>query len=601
MRIFLLALLALPALAQVESVKFHYGDDLRWADPGFDDSGWLDGNAPFDREAHLSETWQWARYKVRIPNRTLDPVIGLVLTTSEVFVEGRRIGVHGQLPPSWRDAPLAYATFPVPPDLATPGRLLNVSLRIWRFPGGDLRRFVPTSMAPPLLLHNAGETALHADLQNATVRGRMWAFAITGLLLLFLFLSGPAQWSQREFQLLVGYLLAHLANAAFFVAGYYLPFGNRNFFFTTLCLAAAYCLQLELLANLTRVPPPWWLRLVQGINLATYLPIAWAVLQLDAPAWLPFIGQGWTRSHWLNAAAAIGLVVRQRASVFSERLLPWGVALFFLGIAALHRSRNAVSIFDVTFNVNILANLLLGAWLVAVHLYRLKKSSEVAARLQGQFAAARDVQEMLLSGNVPATPHYAVDPIYRPAEEVGGDFFRILPASEDSTLVIVGDVSGKGLRAAMLVSVIVGVLLHRRSNEPAEVLSELNGVLTGQLNGGFVTCCAMLLRADGAGTLANAGHPSPYSAGREVDVPAGLPLGVVPGATYEEHEISLGARDYLTLVSDGVIEAANAKGELFGFDRTREVSGNSAQQIAEAAQAWGQNDDITVVTVRRAG
>ena len=80
---------------------------------------------------------------------------------------------------------------------------------------------------------------------------------------------------------------------------------------------------------------------------------------------------------------------------------------------------------------------------------------------------------------------------------------------------------------------------------------------------------------------------------------AGLPLGIVAHAEFDESSFALGAGQQLTMVSDGVVEAENAQRELFGFDRTREISTKSAQEIAEAARAWGQNDDITVVTVRR--
>ena len=80
---------------------------------------------------------------------------------------------------------------------------------------------------------------------------------------------------------------------------------------------------------------------------------------------------------------------------------------------------------------------------------------------------------------------------------------------------------------------------------------------------------------------------------------SGLPLGVVADCPYIETSAMVGCGEQVTFVSDGVVEAANEHGELFGFDRTREISGQSAQEIADAAKAWGQNDDITVVTVRR--
>src|SRR5687767_6764460 len=93
----LFKLAALPVFAHVESVKVHAGDDLRWADPAFDDSSWT-------RRGDSIETWSWARYKVRVPERTLDPVIGVESATMEVYVEGRLIGRHGRLPPAFEDS-----------------------------------------------------------------------------------------------------------------------------------------------------------------------------------------------------------------------------------------------------------------------------------------------------------------------------------------------------------------------------------------------------------------------------------------------------------------------------------------------------------------
>jgi len=87
--------------------------------------------------------------------------------------------------------------------------------------------------------------------------------------------------------------------------------------------------------------------------------------------------------------------------------------------------------------------------------------------------------------------------------------------------------------------------------------------------------------------------------GTEVETAGSLPLGIVPGVSSSEAVIMLQPAIQMTLVSDGVVEAANNRGELFGFDRTREISRQPANAIAAAAEAWGQNDDITVVKVRR--
>jgi Stage II sporulation protein E (SpoIIE) len=148
----------------------------------------------------------------------------------------------------------------------------------------------------------------------------------------------------------------------------------------------------------------------------------------------------------------------------------------------------------------------------------------------------------------------------------------------------VGDVSGKGLKAAMVGSLLTGALRNRKSDEPAAILGDLNRVAASALRGGVVT--AAVARVDGDHiTIANAGHLAPYLAGVEAEVEAGLPLGIDPETSYAETDVLLTGG--LTFVSDGVMEAANAKDEFFAFDRTRPISGKSASEIAETARAWG--------------
>jgi serine phosphatase RsbU (regulator of sigma subunit) len=196
-------------------------------------------------------------------------------------------------------------------------------------------------------------------------------------------------------------------------------------------------------------------------------------------------------------------------------------------------------------------------------------------------------------------PGLRIETAYEPASEVGGDFFQVLPASGNSVFVVVGDVSGKGLRAAMTVSAILGSLRALPASSPAELLQSLNSTLVGKLQGGLVTCLAMRIAASGAVTLANAGHLPPYRNGQELQVETGVPLGILPDMQYQEASLQLPFGDQLTLISDGVVEARNARGELFGFDCTAAISAQSAESIARAAQAFGQEDDITVLTVTR--
>jgi sigma-B regulation protein RsbU (phosphoserine phosphatase) len=161
--------------------------------------------------------------------------------------------------------------------------------------------------------------------------------------------------------------------------------------------------------------------------------------------------------------------------------------------------------------------------------------------------------------------------------------------------VVVGDVSGKGLDAAMLVAVVIGALGRDDPREPAAVLSRLNGRLTGKTHGGFVTCCCALFRADGTVEIANAGHIPPYLDGREVVIEPGPPLGIIDRAEYESTAIHAGSA--LTFFSDGVVEARSGTGELLGFERLAGLSVKPAREIAAEAERWGQEDDITVVQV----
>ncbi|HTV16744.1 MAG TPA: PP2C family protein-serine/threonine phosphatase [Acidobacteriaceae bacterium] len=218
-------------------------------------------------------------------------------------------------------------------------------------------------------------------------------------------------------------------------------------------------------------------------------------------------------------------------------------------------------------------------------------------RLAGELEAGRAVQQVLLGAAIPQIPGLRIESVYKPAGEVGGDFYLVLPKENGSAVIAVGDVSGKGLRAAMTVSAVLGALHAILDERPAEILAALNRSLEGRLHGGFVTCCLARIDPGGAVTVANAGHPSPYRKGHEVELPAGLPLGLTAAPEYTETSFVLLPGESLTFVSDGVVEARSAQGDLFGFDRTRAISMQSAEAIAETAQSFGQEDDITVLTL----
>ena len=218
-------------------------------------------------------------------------------------------------------------------------------------------------------------------------------------------------------------------------------------------------------------------------------------------------------------------------------------------------------------------------------------------RATSELAAARSVQELMIPREKLATPGFEVDSVYNPANEVGGDFFHVQSTSDGGLLVVIGDVAGKGLKAAMNVSMLMGALRRTLEQCPGKILSSLNRVLVGSES--FTTCLVALFSANGELVLANAGQIPPYLNSQEIALPGGLPLGVLPEINYDEVRLYLHPGDRILLLSDGVVEARRPSGELFGFDRVHNLTNQSAFYVAEAARDFGQQDDITVLTIRR--
>ena len=232
--------------------------------------------------------------------------------------------------------------------------------------------------------------------------------------------------------------------------------------------------------------------------------------------------------------------------------------------------------------------------IIFVRFLRIHRDQE---RVSSELAAARSVQELMIPHERLETPGFEVDSVYNPATEVGGDFFHVQPTSDGGLLVVIGDVAGHGLKAAMNVSMLMGAMRRTSERSPAKILESLNRVLTGSES--FTTCQAAFFAANGEVVLSNAGHLPPYLNSQEVNIPGGLPLGVLADNTYPEIRLYLHPGDRLLLMSDGVVEARHPSGELFGFDRVHNLSNQTAFYIADSAKVFGQEDDITVLTVRR--
>ena len=235
--------------------------------------------------------------------------------------------------------------------------------------------------------------------------------------------------------------------------------------------------------------------------------------------------------------------------------------------------------------------------IVLIVFFRYRRVQREKEHADNELAAARGVQELLIPQEKLATPGFEVDSVYSPASEVGGDFFHVQTMGRDDLLVVIGDVAGHGLKAAMNVSLIMGALRRMQDASPSRILQGLNRVLSG--TDSFTTCQALWFGSNGEMVIANAGHLPPYLNSQEITLPGSLPLGVLGEITYDESRFFLHHGDRILMLSDGVVEARHPNGELFGFDRVRMLSQESAVNLAEAAKSFGQQDDITVLTVRR--
>jgi phosphoserine phosphatase RsbU/P len=278
-----------------------------------------------------------------------------------------------------------------------------------------------------------------------------------------------------------------------------------------------------------------------------------------------------------------------------------GSASIFTGWGKLDFLANPIPVGPVSLQLPDISGFLFVLAIAIVMFLRFTRVSREQARVASELEAAREIQQRLVPAKLPQLRDYTIEAAYFPALEVGGDFYQIFQQSNGAHLIVIGDVSGKGLKAAMTGTLALGALrtLASQCLGPAAVLTGLNQQLSGAQDGGFVTCLCAQLTPEGELTLANAGHLCPYCNGEEIELPADLPLGLSPLESYQERTFQLKPGDRLTLLSDGVLEARDSKGTLFGFEQTRAISSETAGIIAQAARNYGQEDDITVLTLAR--
>ncbi len=608
--------------------RFATGDDPRWADPAFDDSSWptvdLNREVP-DQDVDSYSGYAW--YRLRLDPQQLADMTRLSGSAPlELMITGNSTGqleayVNGVQAGSTQGMGDPVAVYQSPPFEATLAgidlsKAVVIAIRAWAPPQVKLQRGV---LAKVELGRNVD---IAERISKATAQQRD-EHAVASMLESFLFLGVAllglalylAQRHHAEY-LWLGILCLTVAIRGLFDVLYGLSRISLAVYdpFNQIAGRVFMAVTLEFVLLFTARPASKPVRAFQISVLV--LPLIYFIhLQqvydiLSVSAEIVFCAivcvllfRAWRAGRGDAGVMLIPFLLAATADS-AGAVLDYGAASHWLPEAlAAHRYHLG----PIGFNVGTIAYFVFLLSLIAVILYRFVLVSQEEQKSNAEIAAARSVQAMLIPTKLPSNRYFMLESAYIPVNGVGGDFFQVLPLEDGSLKIVVGDVSGKGLQAAMNASTLVGAFRNELSHDPATVLNHLNNVMLGldaptrgkdpESVVSFATCCCARIFRDGTMEIANAGHLSPYRDGREMELPPGLPLGVIQGMTYEKVTIQLDAGVRLIFLSDGVVEAANPQGELFGFERTQQVSNEPARYIAQTAKRFGQTDDITVVSL----
>ena len=626
MRTFLLILLCLTApltsapaqsklpteilISQDKDWRVHLGDNPAFAAPTFDDSTWDPAAFGIDLPASLNHgSSRWFRKRLDLPAEA-GPVDLLLIGTKgsfEVYIDGQQVGDSIQSSLRWRKS--QELIFPLHPLTGSNSVEVAIRSHLYESEFNEIS-FEEATIGSP------AATKIAARAHQGTRVGKL-VFPVTilvsttiaALLLLALFYQQPAR---REYLWLGISLLFFALTISIPAIDIYggAPY-SWNAFLGDPCTYFFMATQLEFIYRFMGRSPGGFVRSYQAALILVPLafnPMLWLGM-------FPNSTLEWVENTLTLPAIVLAVVILVRASRAGNReagllILPTvfaNSAGFLFGVELIvqtHDPSFAVPSlylglvrfkFDSVFAVPYLLSIGLLIFL------RYNQVSRDQAQTQAELESARTIQQILVPEAWPNIPGFRIESVYHPAQQVGGDFFQILPAEPGGVLAVLGDVSGKGLPAAMNVALLVGTLrtLAEATTDPAQILAGLNRRLLGRSQG-FTTAIAVRVASTGEATLAIAGHLNPYLNGRELVFDAGLPLGLTADTEYASSPLSLAPGDTLTLLTDGVLEARDVKTkELFGFERTLAISAQPATEIAATAQRFGQEDDIAVLTLTR--
>ena len=621
--------------------KFHIGDDMAWSQAGFDDSRWgtMDltpppgsadetigdsGDLPGWTDLGYPNYSGYAWYRLRVNVQGASRRLALKMPDQaddayQVFVDGKQIGSFGKFTDHHVTA---YST--LPEDFRLPKGVGNgtitIAIRTWMDSATPFSSPDAGGLhGPPILGYASLIGALTQLDYDETAHQFVSSFIEWLILFMAMIMALALFWLDREEK---AYLwLALVCLATLLGNSIILSVNFSAWIGQTTALILRDVLLSPVRIGLWVLFWGYWFRIW---NIARLQQLVWAlvgILMIGTAMLRPPLYGEHIPVHYAAVINPILLVVK----------LALGALLFFVTYRGLTRQKTeggmAVTAVLLVFVANYqremrlihipisfpilgfdvalgtLATMVSLLIITVMLLIRFFLSQRQKEQWKLEIQQAQHVQQILIPNKLPQVRGFTIDSEYRPAREVGGDFFQVLPGDlPGSVLIVVGDVTGKGMQAGMLVAVIVGALraaaLH--SSDPVRILHEVNVQLCERQHAS-ATCQILYIDPDGNATLANAGQLPPYLNGKEMEMEGALPLGTIPDAEHSVTNFVMHPGDSLILMSDGIVEAQDPRGNLFGFDRISELlqKRTTAADIATAAQNFGQEDDILVLQVRR--
>ncbi|HSY37156.1 MAG TPA: SpoIIE family protein phosphatase [Acidobacteriaceae bacterium] len=621
--------------------KFRTGDNMAWAQTDFDDSGWgsMDLTPPAgSADASLAISgdlpgwtatgyphyagYAWYRLRVNVEGATRRLAIKMpdgADDAYQVFVNGQEIGSFG----TFTDGHVtAYNT--LPEEFRLPKGLhdgtITIAIRMWM----DSATLFNSPDAgglhgPPVLGYASIIGALTQLAYDENAHDLVTGFVESMILIMALLMTLSLFWLDREekayFWLALVCLVTLLSNTLVQLGSFTAWMGQTP----TVILIDVILAPLRI--GLWVIFWGYWFRLWRTGRLHWLVWSVVGILMICTATLRPPLYGLHVPTHYASFIDPIRLIAK----------LYLGVLLFFVTYRGLRRQKTEgwmaatavvlvvvanyqhemrlihiktkFPILGFEISLGTIATVVSLLMITVLLLIRYFNTQKLKEQWKLEIQQAQQVQQILIPTKLPQIPGLSIDSAYRPAREVGGDFFQVFPGDvPGSAVIIVGDVTGKGMQAGMLVATIVGALRNAalHSWDPVQMMHEVNVQLCERQHAS-ATCQILYIDPNGNATLANAGQLPPYLNDKEMEMEGALPLGTIPDAEHSVTTFVLHPGDTLTLMSDGIVEAQDARGHLFGFDRILELLENkqSAEQIATAAQEFGQEDDILVLQVRR--